>query len=880
MLPAPAFPQGAPRCAECITLIIQPGQVVTLPAPLEGLTVLVRASSDLAATGRALDAVGALGGKPGLLADGPSPVPGGIVQRSGTVFIDVRREASDAAADLDALAFVLKTRLTELRAQAADAILGLLVTPQQRAALAVRDIVPYLDRMAVVDLPLRPPPWPLAGSALAAVLPAETSPDRLPADGSVSWLWSAPPDAIDASALARDLARAMPLLPAGLLRGGAAEVACGGKAAQTYLNPRTLDTIAVAVACWGAPLVAPPGTVIAETVQLSNGDRLARIPAAEGQFADDVRVVGSRSLSVEEIVARHQAAAARARAVVRTLISSGTMTLTFEAPGFPAPVAIGSETVIYEGDGRTEIEQRRVSVNGLEFTGGGVPRLPILEPERVAAPPLAITLSDLYRYTLAGEDRIEGTRCYVVRFEPVERGAALFRGRAWIAADSFAMLRVAAEQTGLRGPIVASEQVDEFSRHQSGVWLLARSAIRQLYEGAGHRTPIHRVTRIVSHEVNPPDFEARRRAAHQSAAVMLRDTPQGFRYLRREGGADGAAAERAIASAAQRVRTLAFGVIVDPNITRPLPFAGLSYLDFNFLGSGAHVNAFFGGTYGQLAFSVPSIRGTRWQLAGRAFGIASSYNDRAFEDGREQYERNISQRPAHASVWLLRPLTPAISVRAGYDLDYTRFRGATGTSPRFIVPADQLAHSLRIAMEAQRRGWNATLWWAGSRRSGWRAWGTGRPEYDASHRDYQRYGAALARPIVCSPSFVARIEAAWMDGRDLDRFSRYNFGAFDNRLRGYPSALIRYDQGGVLRSAAAWSAGRRFRVDGFADTAYVHDAGFGSGLRRYSGVGAAIEAPAPFGVLAAVEWGYGFQGVNANGRRGTQVLRVSGFKVF
>ena len=99
----------------------------------------------------------------------------------------------------------------------------------------------------------------------------------------------------------------------------------------------------------------------------------------------------------------------------------------------------------------------------------------------------------------------------------------------------------------------------------------------------------------------------------------------------------------------------------------PLPFAGVSYVDFNLLGTGAQLNAFFGGSYGQLAFSVPSLGGSRWQLAGRAFGIASSYNDRVFVQGREIYEEDIRQRPAQASVWMLRPLT-----RAHRDADRVR----------------------------------------------------------------------------------------------------------------------------------------------------------------------------------------------------------------
>ena len=119
-----------------------------------------------------------------------------------------------------------------------------------------------------------------------------------------------------------------------------------------------------------------------------------------------------------------------------------------------------------------------------------------------------------------------------------------------------------------------------------------------------------------------------------------------------------------------------------------------------------------------------------------------------------------------------------------------------------------------------------------------------------------------------------------MAGQDLDRFSRYSFGSFDNRLRGYPSALVRYDRGGVVRGVATWATGRVVRLDGFVDTARVRDRGFGRGYRTYAGVGAAVEAPAPFGLLTAAEWGYGFRGINADGTRGTHVLRVSAFKLF
>ena len=210
-----------------------------------------------------------------------------------------------------------------------------------------------------------------------------------------------------------------------------------------------------------------------------------------------------------------------------------------------------------------------------------------------------------------------------------------------------------------------------------------------------------------------------------------------------------------------RVRTLAFGVIVDPNISQPLPFAGLSYLDFNLFGTGTQFNGFFGGSYGQLAFSVPSIARSRWQMAGRAFGIASSYNDRAFAGGREQYDRNVRQRPAAASVWLVRPLTAAAGAarrlrprvhRAGAqrgDRADVRRAGRPGR-PRPAARSDGPARRLgRLALVGR------------SRRAGWRAMGTVRFGRLSSQR--RRLPTlrreSLARALAVSPRVVARVEA-------------------------------------------------------------------------------------------------------------------------
>ena len=831
LAPAAARPAGAQgaACATCVAIAVTPDQAALLPGELDGMEVLVRISPGAeSGAAEALALIDERGGRPALFLTAVPESPPAAPTLAQARRIVIATGAPPSGQTAEEYTFALKTRLTAIRAGApATTTLGIAADAATIRFALARELGSYVDFVVVTGTE----PFDASGVEIWRAIPVPTATVQevlaltRSSPGITHWIWELPADPAVAAPLATELAR-VAALPAG----------------------------------------ADPNQ-----------------PGAGEHVGESVEVVGARALTVEEIVARHQAAAARQAAIVRDVIATGALTLSFEAPGFSAPVSISSATTIYTGRDRTEIEQRSIRVNGIEFSGRALPRLPIIEPERVASPPLAIELTNRYRYRLAGRDTVAGTPCYIVAFEPAanrpDTGQPLFEGQAWIAMDSFAMLKVSAAQTGLRGAIVASEQTDEFRQVKPGIWLLAHSDVRQMYEGAAHRTPIHRVLAIDRIEVNPPDFNERRTRAYSEAPVMLRDTPQGYRYLKRQTEPGKEAPE--VAGRADRVRTLIAGVIVDPNISVPLPFAGISYVDFNLFNTGTQFNGFFGGTYGQLAFSVPSLAGSRWQLAGRAFGIASSYNDRAFVNGREIYADDIRQRPSAASVWLLHPLSPRISVRVGYDLDYTHLARGDQTAPEFVVPPDQIVHGARLSLDMQRAGWNASLWWNPARRRGWRAWGRAASgEYDSAQRDFQRYGVTLARSTVITPHLVARAEAAWMAGRDLDRFSRYSFGTFDNRLRGYPSALIRYDRGGVVRTALAWGAAKLVRIDGFVDSAWAHDPGFGPGVRNYTGVGGAVEAPAPFGTLIAIEWGYGFRGVNTNGSLGTQVFRISAVKVF
>ena len=234
---------------------------------------------------------------------------------------------------------------------------------------------------------------------------------------------------------------------------------------------------------------------------------------------------------------------------------------------------------------------------------------------------------------------------------------------------------------------------------------------------------------------------------------MLRDTPQGYRYLHREqrpirrpvGGAG--RRRRRWRRAPTRVRTLAAGVIVDPNISVPLPFAGLSYVDFDLFGTGTQLNAFFGGSL-RAARGVGAVARREPLAARRAGRSASPRRTTTARSGRARGLRGEHPAAAGARVGLAAAAADAAGhVRAGYELDYTRLAAAP-TRPRrsFVVPADQVV-ARRCGSRSKGSAAGGPGRRGGTRRgeTGWRAWGRPRrttirrtPTFSATARPSRR----------------------------------------------------------------------------------------------------------------------------------------------
>jgi hypothetical protein len=879
-----ALPLGGP-CPRCIVWEASAADARALASGdgrLDG--VALQLDADGPEVARMLEARGAAVGVVRATAD---PLP---AEADAPAWVLVRPPADDR--DDEALAFGLKALASDLRARRPHALVGLEVPAGRLARLLALDVRPYVDFAvdAAQDGWRRAASRPRTLRDLDGLVRDADAPVLVPwSDAALALAWERLSGALGPAAVP------VPTDAVRCARGGR-PVPC---AVRAFLDARTGAALAWVDADdevdgleTGGPAFASGAAILPALDELdlraeadgrtalltpARSFVLREAPADAGRFGDTLEVTAERTLTAAEVLSRHRAAERRRQLAVRRSIATGSTTATFTLPGLSAPSAVTAEVLTFDDGERREVVHRDLRWNGTLVPIGRdrVPRLPIVEPA-AAEPPLVLRLTEAYAYRLAQPAALEGRRAYVLEF--ASRAGDGPRGRAFVDAQDFGLVRLETVRRGLPPPIVASEQHDTFARTDVAgrtVWLPTRSEIHQTYEGPGHRTSIHRVVRYDRVEANPPDFAERRRQAHASDAVMMGETEDGFRYLAR----DPKDALRRPAGRGGAVRTVALGLTVDPNVDGVLPFGGLGYLDLDAFGRGAQVNAFVGPGFLQGALTLPL--GRAWQVHAAGFAALVRYNDRAFDAGVEDYGRTVRQRPSRLSLGAARPLGGRTRLRLSYELEHNALARSDLAAPDFVTPVSALAHGLRAEVELRRGPWTASVSGSGFRRTRWAAWGRGADELEpAAARSYGRYAIALSRSLVLAPRATGRLEASWMGGHDLDRFSRYAVDSFLNRLRGYPAGSLRYDRGLLLRAQASAALRTGLRAGLFADLGLLHDPGYGRDLGPYPGTALSLELALPRGALLTAEAGVAFEGRDRDGRRGTRSLQVTAVKTF
>lgn len=589
---------------------------------------------------------------------------------------------------------------------------------------------------------------------------------------------------------------------------------------------------------------------------------------APGPKAPDERldVERTRGLTAEEIIARHQEVQRLQDDRLDRWIARGRLDYHFKLAQAGSTVDVSVESNYYwERGAQLEWEQTDYFVNGNRVTWKTIPEIPFIQPEKVVTLPLDLTLDRTYAYRLAGEDTVDGRDAYVLAFEPADPAApsSLYRGRVWIDRASFERLRFSVVQTGLEAPVLSNEEWDDFGAvaGPDGVRfrLVTRSAGQQLWTIAGRNLVVARELTFTSIEIDPPreDFERRRRAAYASSHPMLRDTDDGYRYLERN--EDGSRTLKPEMDTSQVFA--AAGAYKDASISSVVPLAGFNWFDYDLAKKNIQANVFFAGVLLFGTVSDPTFLGSKVDATAETALFGLKRSDKVYRGDAELLDQRLEGRSQSASVRFGFPVGKFVKITLVGDLEVNSFFRADETAPGFVVPRDHRLYTGTVRAEFNRRGTTLSLSASGSRRSGWGPWGIpdsggAFPEFDPSHRTFATWRASAFKEWYLPRFQKVRIGADYLDGTDLDRFSKFQFSFFGGAgLAGFAGSGVRFDRGAVARAGYSFNLLEAVRFDATLESARVEDDASVARAERFTGVGLSANVIGPWKSILSVSYG-------------------------
>lgn len=565
---------------------------------------------------------------------------------------------------------------------------------------------------------------------------------------------------------------------------------------------------------------------------------------ADGSFVQRENVAGVRRLTLDEILARHQTRQAADRLAVSRYIADGTMQQYFRPtvtdPGFD----VFTENRYYVDEEGLEWEELSFSVNGAKWDENRPP-FPLLQPEKVLSPPLVVELDARYRYRLAGMERVDGIECYVVRFDPIDSDRSLYRGSVWIAAESFARVKQQVVQTNLSAPVVSNDETQTFApvRLANGrdVFLPSRLYNQQLVLIAGRNLLVERRMTFTNYVTDPGDFDARRTAARRSDRLMFRDTDAGVRDYVKDGDT------RVVSDrSTTRAKAQAIGVTIDPSYDFPLPIFGINYLNFEFLGrKDTQLALLFAGVLAAGNIQRPQLIGRKVDLNVDFFAIAAPGSDRFYVPEGEREGERLLTWPLSTGVNLGFQATSYQKVTGQYQFRFDGFVRDRTTDADYTTPSSTVTNGLGLLYEYRRAGYNVTASGLWARRASWRQWGAA-DALASSSPAYEKFALNATKTVYFGPFSKVVVNGAWFTGRRLDRFSRYQFGLFDEtRIRGVPSSGVRYGELAMARGQYSFNLFEQYRLDLFLDRAWGRTRDIGVPWEGITGIGAAVNVRIP-----------------------------------
>lgn len=584
--------------------------------------------------------------------------------------------------------------------------------------------------------------------------------------------------------------------------------------------------------------------------------------------AETIDVRDTRGITIEEIIRSHQAYQAWQQSITPRYIARNQTDLRFSI----GPTSERFEVSIagpqfFDGERLTDWLWEDFFVNGVKWRFGDFPELPIVQAEKVTQLPLEINLTNEYRYELAGEATVGPFETWEVRFAPPPDAPAdlpLYRGTVWIDKRTFARVRIRSIQLNLSGDVLSNEEVTDYAAFdattskpvdlataatmapRSILWLPESISMQMVVSAITRPLAVERRTAFSDFRLSPPDFTERYASASASERRMVRDTDDGLRYLVQD-----ESGQRVVKDGFDTSQLfLLGGVRVDDGLDPPvLPLAGINYFDWNFRDKDVQTNVFFAGVILAASLSDSSFAGTKNALGVDVFGLAIPFENTIYRDGEENPAETVETQPFAINTILSRQVGAFTNLSASLTTTYVRFNDADDTDPAFVVPTDTWVITPAVELDFDRWGYSLELDYEWGTRTDWEPWGLPE-EYDEAQKDFQKWGITVAKGIFLPKFQRLGLEASYVDGTDLDRFSKYELGFFGTeRVRGIRSESVRAERMVLGHVQYGLVLGDLFRVEAFYDIASVDDDASGFDGEIFQGVGIGGQTVGPWGTI-------------------------------
>lgn len=499
-----------------------------------------------------------------------------------------------------------------------------------------------------------------------------------------------------------------------------------------------------------------------------------------------VAVTAKDTYDVGALLAKMRATQLRDRSAVRSVEAHLDINLHFQ--GEKGSGDLGMSFRSFEKAGETEeLLRKEVRLNGVAAKLHGEVQLPLVEARTGMAAPVALSLTERYRYSDGG---VAGPGLRRLRFEPVDKDPLLYEGEVLVEEATGRIREERSRRSGMPGIVRSEDRTLLYGEPVPGHWRVVSIRTFERWMGSGGVGQIQRNLDYRDFRFNDAGFEAAREAARTSDGAILKQTLEGYRYFVKQGDGTRKVEERARTSG----RAVGGVLLFEPNGNPPvLPLAGLLFFDFNAFNRGIQYSLLTAGVFNHASATIPQV------FAGVDLSLGTTLSllkgtERPVKDGKLLNRDGVDRRSQAVEAGLGRDLGAGFRLEVkgqGIHDTFTEAKDEAYRTPGFLIPRGGWTGVGTARLSFQARGFQSYGFYAEGRRPSGSYGAPGQVQEVPDGGRFARWGGWAGMDRELGRGLRASLGAGYATGRGFDRFQSLDFAG---RVDGFRSHAVVADR--------------------------------------------------------------------------------------